>query len=242
MATNNTLKSLEYSAQNALRSLLVPLAIRSLARASARQGSIDEAVQLVEEFRCLHMQIAASQKRQEIIGLLKLIQSRPPKTVLEIGSYKGGTFFLFTRVAAPDATLISLDLPPIRRGLGYPAWRGRLMRSFGRANQQIELVQADSHEASTRDRIQQVLGGRSIEFLLIDGDHTYAGVKQDFQLYSPLVAKGGLIAFHDIAPGHRNPNCGVPQFWQEVKKGCKATEFVADWKQGGYGIGVLETA
>jgi predicted O-methyltransferase YrrM len=43
-----------------------------------------------------------------------------------------------------------------------------------------------------------LLKGSEGDFLFIDGDHTYQGVKQDFQMYSPLVKKGGIVAFHDI--------------------------------------------
>jgi len=39
------------------------------------------------------------------------------------------------------------------------------------------------------------------DFLFIDGDHTYEGVEGDFEMYSPLVRRGGIIAFHDIVPG-----------------------------------------
>jgi predicted O-methyltransferase YrrM len=43
-----------------------------------------------------------------------------------------------------------------------------------------------------------VLNEQNLDFLFIDGDHTYKGVKEDFEMYSPLVRKGGVIAFHDI--------------------------------------------
>ena len=46
----------------------------------------------------------------------------------------------------------------------------------------------------------QKLGGAELDFLFIDGDHSYAGVKQDFEKYSGYVKRGGLIAFHDIRP------------------------------------------
>jgi len=42
------------------------------------------------------------------------------------------------------------------------------------------------------------LNGEPLDFLFIDGDHTYEGVKRDFEMYSPLVRNGGIIAFHDI--------------------------------------------
>jgi predicted O-methyltransferase YrrM len=41
--------------------------------------------------------------------------------------------------------------------------------------------------------------GRPIRFLFIDADHSYDGVKADFEAWSPYVAPGGFIVFHDYA-------------------------------------------
>jgi hypothetical protein len=31
------------------------------------------------------------------------------------------------------------------------------------------------------------LGGERVDFIFIDGDHTYEGVKRDFEMHSPLM-------------------------------------------------------
>lgn len=36
-----------------------------------------------------------------------------------------------------------------------------------------------------------------IDFLFIDGDHSYEGVKQDFELYSTILSEKGVIMLHD---------------------------------------------
>ena len=36
-----------------------------------------------------------------------------------------------------------------------------------------------------------------IDVLWIDADHTYEGVKKDFDLYSKIMNKGGIITIHD---------------------------------------------
>jgi predicted O-methyltransferase YrrM len=51
-------------------------------------------------------------------------------------------------------------------------------------------------------KIEGILKGRKVDFLFIDADHSYEGVKKDFEMYSPLVRKGGIIAFHDIIPDY----------------------------------------
>jgi predicted O-methyltransferase YrrM len=156
---------------------------------------------------------------------------------------------MFSRVAPPGALLISLDLPQghfeTDNGgfdVGYTPWQARLFRSFAHDGQRVELVQADSHSPATVQTIRQILDGRALDFLLIDGDHSYERVKADFEMYTPLVHPDGLIAFHDIVPDPRKRAGGVPRFWQELRQNGRVTEFVADWNQGAYGIGVLNAA
>jgi len=240
------LKRLEKSGRDALRTLLVPLAIRALQTRAAQAKTPAEVAELALHFSHLGVKITPSQVPAEIKQLLGLIAELRPRTILEVGTHKGGTFFMFARVAPPDALLISLDLPPGRMeaptggfDVGYAPWQARLFRSFAREQQRVELVQSDSHAPRTVEKIQGLLAGRAVDFLLIDGDHTYPGVKADFEMYSPLVRAGGVIAFHDIVPGPEARVGGVPRFWQEVKQGRTAREFVADWEQKAFGIGVI---
>lgn len=51
-----------------------------------------------------------------------------------------------------------------------------------------------------------------MDFLFIDGDHAYEGVKADFEMYSPLVRKGGLVALHDICVHPPEMDCHVDKF------------------------------
>lgn len=58
----------------------------------------------------------------------------------------------------------------------------------------------------------------SIDFLFIDGDHTYNAVKKDFELYYPKVKKNGLIFFHDsrMYRGGANFHIGSSKFCDEL--------------------------
>ncbi len=54
---------------------------------------------------------------------------------------------------------------------------------------------------------------KDIKFLFIDADHSYEGVKKDFEDFEPFVVKNGLIAMHDIDPtGHP----GVFKYFNEI--------------------------
>jgi predicted O-methyltransferase YrrM len=218
---------------------LVGTAVASLREASAEVKTPDQAISLAFDFRSCGIRIVPGQVLSEIKQLLEVISQNPPTRLLEIGTAGGGTFFLLSRVAAEDALLISADLPEGRFGGGYPKWRGQLIQSFARGRQQVHLLAADSHSPETLRQIQQLLKSNPLDFLLIDGDHRYEGVKADFEMYSPLVRPGGLIAFHDIVPGPSDKVGGVPQFWQELKKTHSVREFVEDWNQKGYGLGLL---
>jgi hypothetical protein len=46
---------------------------------------------------------------------------------------------------------------------------------------------------------------RPLRLLWIDGDHTYEGAKSDFDLFSPFVSEGGIVALHDVLHGGDGP-------------------------------------
>lgn len=53
-----------------------------------------------------------------------------------------------------------------------------------------EFIHATSNEAVKN-------WTKPIDLLFIDGDHSYEGVKDDWENFSPFVKKGGWIYFHD---------------------------------------------
>jgi hypothetical protein len=59
-------------------------------------------------------------------------------------------------------------------------------------------------------------------------------------MYSLLVKKGGVIAFHDIVEHPPESGCDVSRFWNEIKKKYESSEeIIKDRKQGWAGIGVI---
>ena len=53
-----------------------------------------------------------------------------------------------------------------------------------------------------------------IDLLFLDGDHSYNGVKNNFENYSPLVESGGYVIFDDYSQGHE----GVVRFCNSISK------------------------
>ena len=211
-------------------------------RRSSRGLTLKDAVEHAFAFNCLGVVISPLQYREELLALLEIVDERRPRTVVEIGTFAGGTLSLLARCAASDAIVVSIDLPGGEFGGGYAESRAHLYRSFAERDQRIELVRADSHRLETRDRVRRLLDSRPIDLLFIDGDHALDGVRRDLELYGPLLADDGLVAFHDIVPGPRASVGGVPQFWSELRAGCQVRELVRDWAQGEAGIGIVDAA
>jgi predicted O-methyltransferase YrrM len=240
------LKALRYP----LKPLFVPSALKTLQDGRRKVQSPEQLFDFVNSFNYRGITITSWQKKAEIVGLLHLLEVSRPRRIAEIGTATGGTLFMLTQVAPLDAAIVSVDLPGGRLGGAsssvrnrYPAWRARLYRGFGRDHQSVHVIRADSHEVSTVEDVRRRLPDGKVDFLFIDGDHSYEGVRRDFELYSPLVAPGGLVAFHDIVQshpgGHGDPG-DVPAFWSEVRnRRTVEAEFVEDWDWGSCGIGVI---
>ncbi len=189
------------------------------------------------------VKLGANQKISEFSKLIRVVKKRKLETVVEIGTAKGGTFATWCTLAQPDALLISIDLPGGMHGGGYSEDDAERFDAYGGPNQQLHFLRQDSHDQATLDALKQMLGLRKVDFLMIDGDHTYEGVRADYEMYSPLVADGGLIAFHDILEHPQIPDCQVDRLWSELRVTGESEEFTdpddeRGWGQWG-GIGVL---
>jgi len=226
-----------------LKMILLPIGILEMILTrhiikSVKFAKLDDILNFVFTFKLLMLNVRPMQIREEIKELLSILDSNKPKNVLEIGTACGGTLFLFCRVASSDATIISIDLPELSGG--FPMYKIPLYKSFVKKGQRLYMIRADSHYPKTLEAVKKVLGNRKLDFLFIDADHTYEGVKKDFEMYAPLVREGGIIAFHDIMLGPYESGGGVRKFWSEIKHNrYRYVEIVKDWEQNDSGIGVI---
>lgn len=180
--------------------------------------------------------LAPVQVPEEMALLLEDVRKLAPKRVLEIGTCKGGSLYIWTRLAQPDAVIVSVDLPGGKYGGGYSKLRTPIYRRFARLRQQLHLLRANSHSADTLEKIRQLFNGQEIDFLFIDGDHSYEGVKQDWEMYAPFVRKGGMVVFHDVAGNYGETH--AKRLWDAIKGDYPHREYLFH-PQGYYGIGVL---
>lgn len=136
------------------------------------------------------------------ISFLALLASCPTTCgdVLEIGSFKGKSTIILAKgarlaaqeriVAVDPLTSPSVTDPSLRgEASGLPDFRANLERAGVAAN--VEFHQMFSGElAQSWDR--------KLRLLWIDGDHTVAGSNSDYEQFSPHLADGAIIAFHDV--------------------------------------------
>jgi cephalosporin hydroxylase len=211
---------------------------KRLSRQASRCDSIEQIYEVIQSTSIF----IANQKRGEIIGLLQLLDKLKPQAMCEIGTQKGGTLFLLAHAGQEKGKVISVDL-------SYPSKEYRsALKYLGMRNQKITCIEGDSHQANILNQVNRCIGVEKLDFLFIDGDHTFEGVKLDYEMYSPLVRRGGIIAFHDIVSDFNQKygiksnsyTGGVPRFWEYIKRTEGNTvEFVESLEQDGYGIGVV---
>lgn len=154
------------------------------------------------------------QKQKEFTELMQIIIDNKYKSVLEIGAYSNGCTYAFASLCKK---VVSIDLNH---------------RSIERFDN-VTYITGNSHE------VRNDISGK-FDVIFIDGDHTYVGVKKDFELYLDLINKGGIICFHDIwdTEEHHRQGCYVDKFWNEIKENYIYDELGKEIKTWG-GIGVL---
>ena len=200
------------------------------------------AVPFVFRGKGLFKSINPRQNPLEIEQLYHAICELSPTRVLEIGTAKGGSLYLWTQAARRDATVVSVDLPGGKYGGSYPEARVDFYAAFAQPTQKLHLLRLDSHLDSTLATVKEKFAGQSIDFAFIDGDHTFKGVEMDFVKFGPLVRPGGLIGFHDILPRPADLEIEVDQLWSKIKAKYPAhvKEFVGPEGSGKpIGIGLL---
>ena len=153
---------------------------------------IDKAIAKLIEFR-------GQQRISEFKEVLKLIEERGVKTILEIGAYEGGTTAAFLEMGCK---VVSIDLE----------------HKSNLQHENLIKIIGDSHNQSTGFALNDAMINLDIDefdLLFIDGDHTAEGVEKDFSMYYDSVTVDGVICFHDIKDSkfHAKHGCFVNKFW-----------------------------
>ena len=143
-----------------------------------------------KEFNILFDKLTPVQHKDELWWMVEKIKEIKPKVIVEIGVEFGGTLGTWGKLLPKDGLLIGIDINGGKSG--------EVEKSIEDVKCEKHMLFADSHKEETKEGLITLLNGKEIDFLFIDGDHTYNGVRKDYEMYSSLVRPGGIIGFHDI--------------------------------------------
>jgi len=178
-----------------------------------------------------------SQHPAELGQFIDMLLRLGVRRYLEIGARHGDTFHAVMSALPKGSLGMAVDLPGGKWG------QSNSQKALAAAAADIEaqgktavVVLADSHQAGTARTVRR---HTPFDAVLIDGDHTLAGVTRDWELYG---AMADVVAFHDIDGAGVTAKRGghpveVPLLWQKLRCGHgMAREIIAPGSKMGIGV------
>jgi hypothetical protein len=153
--------------------------------------------------------------------LAQLVRFFKPKTLLEVGTYRGAATRLLLDHLPSQATLYTIDLPPnydLTEVRGASDEHLILNRDVGveyRGHSKAESVVQIFGNTFDHSTWQQVPDG--IDFAFIDASHTYEAVRNDSEMVRRKSTAGTVCVWHDYyETDPRNPGeYGVGKYVRE---------------------------
>lgn len=182
--------------------------------------------------------VPLAQIPEEIKQLVDVYNTIKPRTVVEIGVAHGGTLWYWLKHAVSGATIIAVD-----QGQEYwrppdPDFNRDIWQDWTRPDIDFHYLEGNSQTAEMQYRVAKLVNHR-IDFLFIDADHSFDGVRKDWQLYFPMVVNAkGVIALHDIISA--KPHIQVNRWWDIVKTMYPGVYIEITSNQGWGGIGLVQ--
>ncbi len=157
--------------------------------------------------------LSLQQNPEELADLILLLREHPHETYLEIGSGSGGTAKLLAEEIGIRA-VSSIDDGTHHRHGEHPI--------------EHQLIE-DSHSAVAKAWVK----GSKFDIVLVDGDHSFGGVQQDFELVLPVAR---IIVAHDVVAIEG----GARHAWDELIKSGRVRQialFIGKEKPLGIAVG-----
>lgn len=119
--------------------------------------------------------------------------SRNKLVAIEIGVFEGFNTALIASELSSGGIIYGVD-PFIANKFGFSYQKLIAKKYFKRkkVKEKVQLIEAFSQEAALHMP-------ESVDFIFIDGDHSWKGIDMDWNLYAGRVKQGGIIALHDTS-------------------------------------------
>jgi hypothetical protein len=155
----------------------------------------------------------------ELLPLCAMVKQTGAKAIFEFGTFDGHTTLLLAMNSDVEARVFTLDLPPQNlHTLAYHADAAD-PKYFPKATEALRLRYLDTAVAH---KITNLYGDsatfdyspyhKRMDFIFIDGSHSYEYVRSDTQNAFNMLSDQGVIVWHDYSPVWP----GVFQFLQEL--------------------------
>jgi hypothetical protein len=147
------------------------------------------------------IELAGGTQIDELILLATVARVLRPRKVFEIGTFMGQTTSVFALNAPPDATVVTMDLPPASEPepASYIDTDVILVkqRKVGSFLQMVGLT--GRYEQILCDSMQFDPGphAASVELGFIDGAHSRSYVENDTRKMAVMMSERGLVFWHD---------------------------------------------
>ena len=159
-----------------------------------------------------------------------LIRELKPRSFVELGVWKGESYFTFCQSVAAHALgtkCFGIDTWHGDKHMGvFPAALGQEVAAYNSRYADFSTLKRSTFDEAVGD-----FDDGSIDLLHIDGAHGYEDVKKDFETWLPKLSERGIVLFHDTVI--RTTGFGVWQLWAEIAIEGRSFEF-----EYGHGLGV----
>lgn len=138
--------------------------------------------------------------------LYQVARDAGPGALAEIGRFRGGSTVITAAAMDAGANVVRPEL-----GAGFDAELSGALERLGLA-ERVHLVVGDSKTVA--------LPRGELRSLFVDGDHTYAGAKADFERWRDRLGAGGDLLVHDAvdAGGYGNHYPGIARLVAEIER------------------------
>jgi predicted O-methyltransferase YrrM len=165
-------------------------------------------------------------------ALLRAVVARsvegPEFSGLEIGVLFGISAMVIQEAVGPFFECTHMMLIDPFEGYYRPDELDPMTKLPGVPPEQYTVIQG----YSTDDAVVERVSSRTYNFLLIDGDHSFEGVKADFDRYAPMLQAGGYLVLDDYRAKEWP---GVTRFVDEVLSASSRFECVGmSWRTAVY--------
>jgi len=141
----------------------------------------------IDDIVSLAWSLKAQVHKPALVHLCNMAQSAPDGIGVEIGVYRGGSMVAWGLAREGRGEIIGVD------DWSYTepsSLREKALHTLETAHVDALLLDMTSREAAYRV-------APPLAFVFIDANHTLEAVREDIEMWTPKIMRGGVVAFHD---------------------------------------------